>query len=134
MDFSQNESTETSPSPNFEDFKQMKFVLKPNTDFPTGYSALVALEQEKKDLAVATKVTQRTTFILTPETADTAKFLCSVEPLSTNKSVELGRLIHEEEIKKTVLVRYPMEFPVDILLDIPNITSAKRLTLRITKV
>ena len=132
-DLAPNMPPETDNSPDFDNFKQMKFVLKPNTDFPTAYSALVALEQEKKDLAVATKVTQRSTFLLTPKTVDTAKFLFSVKLLSTNKLVDLERLIPEEEIKKTILVGFPMEFPVDILLDIPNITSAKRLVSRLTK-
>lgn len=63
-----SENEHLTPSPDPEKLAKIKFLPKPNAYFTSAYSALATLEKEKQDLAVATKVTSNSYFILTPKT------------------------------------------------------------------
>lgn len=65
---SENEHLTLYPDP--ENFAKIRFLPKPNAHFSWAYSALAALEKEKQDFAVATKVTPDSYFILIPKTTD----------------------------------------------------------------
>lgn len=120
------DTTDSSTPPDFQDFAKMKFLWRSNFDFRTVYSALVTLEEDFPQLAVATKITPGSSFVLTLLTETSARFLYHTQTLRYNKIVALEQLASEEATRKLALVGFPYTFPTDALHDLPNVTSAKR--------
>ncbi|KAG7166457.1 putative RNA-directed DNA polymerase from mobile element jockey-like 70 [Homarus americanus] len=88
----------------------MKYKIPKETEFNHAYEVVVALELEYKNIKF---------------NHNTAKILSEVTNLN-GKTVKIIPLDPEEKTTRMVLLRYPLELPVEVLIKHPKVTKAGR--------
>ncbi|KAG7157143.1 putative RNA-directed DNA polymerase from mobile element jockey-like 78 [Homarus americanus] len=95
------------------------------TEFNHAYEVAVALELEYKNIKFSVKPNLVGDLILPPQDHNTAKILSEVTNLN-GKTVKIIPLDPEEKTTRMVLLRYPLELPVEVIIKHPKVTKAER--------
>ncbi|KAG7174154.1 putative RNA-directed DNA polymerase from mobile element jockey-like 65 [Homarus americanus] len=103
----------------------MKYKISKETEFDHAYEVVVALELEYKNIKFSVKPNLVGDLILSPQDHNTAKILSEVTNLN-GKTIKIILLDPEEKTTRMVLLRYPLELPVEVIIKHPKVTKAER--------
>ncbi|KAG7173593.1 putative RNA-directed DNA polymerase from mobile element jockey-like 89 [Homarus americanus] len=103
----------------------MKYKIPKETEFKNAYAVVVALELEYKNNKLSVKPNLVGDLILSPQDHNTAKILCEVTNLN-GKTVKIIPLDPEEKATRVVLLQYPLELPVEVIIKHSKVTKAER--------
>ncbi|KAG7175258.1 putative RNA-directed DNA polymerase from mobile element jockey-like 61 [Homarus americanus] len=103
----------------------MKYKIPKETEFNHAYEVVVALELEYKNIKFSVKPNLVGDLILSPQDHNTVKILSEVTNLN-GKTVKIIPLDPEEKTTRMVLLRYPLELPVEVIIKLPKVTKAER--------
>ncbi|KAG7157158.1 putative RNA-directed DNA polymerase from mobile element jockey-like 79 [Homarus americanus] len=95
------------------------------TEFNHAYEVVVALELEYKNIKFSVKPNLVGDLILSPQDHNTAKILSEVTNLK-GKTVKIIPLDPDEKTTRKVLLRYPLELPVEVVIKHSKVTKAER--------
>ncbi|KAG7160462.1 putative RNA-directed DNA polymerase from mobile element jockey-like 62 [Homarus americanus] len=107
----------------------MKYKIPKETEFNHAHEVVVALELEYKNIKFSVKPNLVGDLILPPQDHNTAKILSEVTNLN-GKTVKIIPLDPEEKTTRMVLLRYPLELPVEVIIKHPKVTKAERCVTR----
>ncbi|KAG7156189.1 putative RNA-directed DNA polymerase from mobile element jockey-like 97 [Homarus americanus] len=102
----------------------MKNKIPKETDFDHAYEVVVALELEYKNIKFSVTPNLVGDLILSPQDHNTAKILSEVTNLN-GKTIKIIPLDPEEQTTRMVLLRYPLELPVEVIIKHPKVTKAE---------
>ncbi|KAG7158674.1 Nucleic-acid-binding protein from mobile element jockey-like 5 [Homarus americanus] len=103
----------------------MKYKIPKETEFNHANEVVVALKLEYKNIKFSVKPNLVGDLILSPQDHNTAKILSEVTNLS-GKTIKIMPLDPEEKTTRRVLLRYPLELPVEVIIKYPKVTKAER--------
>ncbi|KAG7171711.1 Nucleic-acid-binding protein from mobile element jockey-like 3 [Homarus americanus] len=103
----------------------MKYKIPKETEFDHAYEVVVALELEYKNIKFSMKPNLVGDLILPPQDHNTAKILSEVSNLN-GKAIKIIPLDPEEKTTRMVLLRYPLELPVEVVTKHSKVTKAER--------
>ncbi|KAG7157513.1 Nucleic-acid-binding protein from mobile element jockey-like 11 [Homarus americanus] len=106
----------------------MKYKIPKETEFNHAYEVVVALELEYKNIKFSVKPNLVGDLILSPQDHNTAKILSEVTNIN-GKTVKKIPLDPEEKTTRMVLLRYPLELPVEVIIKHPKVTKAERCVM-----
>ncbi|KAG7171660.1 putative RNA-directed DNA polymerase from mobile element jockey-like 84 [Homarus americanus] len=102
----------------------MKYKIPKETVFNHAYEVIVALELEYKNIKFSVEPNLVGDLILSPQDHNTAKLLSEVTNLN-GKTIKIIPLDPEEKTTRMVLLRYPLELPVEVIIKHPKVTKAE---------
>ncbi len=102
-----------------------KFKIMQTDHFPTAYGVVTAMEKEQPELKLSITVNLKGEIIITPQDQQTASYLEKVRVLQ-GKPVCLEKLDPSERRTRVVLLGYPIDFPLDPVLEHKQILNAER--------
>ncbi|KAG7167758.1 RNA-directed DNA polymerase from mobile element jockey-like 27 [Homarus americanus] len=102
-----------------------KYKIPKETEFDHAYEVVVALELEFKNIKFSVNPNLVGDLILSPQDNNTAKILSEVTNLN-GRTVKIIPLDPEEKTTRMVLLRYPLELPVEVIVKHPKVTKAER--------
>ncbi|KAG7166896.1 putative RNA-directed DNA polymerase from mobile element jockey-like 91 [Homarus americanus] len=103
----------------------MKYKIPKETEFDHAYEVVVALELEYKNIKFSVKPNLVGDLILSPQDHNTAKILSEVSNLN-GKAIKIIPLDPKEKTTRMVLLRYPLELPVEVVTKHSKVTKAER--------
>ncbi|KAG7169759.1 RNA-directed DNA polymerase from mobile element jockey-like 1 [Homarus americanus] len=103
----------------------MKYKIPKETEFDHAYEVVVALELGYKNIKFSVKPNLVGDLILSPQDHNTAKILSEVSNLN-GKAIKIIPLDPEEKTTRMVLLRYPLELPVEVVTKHSKVTKAER--------
>ncbi|KAG7163930.1 putative RNA-directed DNA polymerase from mobile element jockey-like 83 [Homarus americanus] len=103
----------------------MRNNIPKETEFDHAYEVVVALELEYKNIKFSVKPNLVGDLILSPQDHNTAKILSEVTNFN-GKTIKIIPLDPEEKTTRMVLLRYPLELPVEVIIKHPKVTKEER--------
>ncbi|KAG7157175.1 RNA-directed DNA polymerase from mobile element jockey-like 4, partial [Homarus americanus] len=103
----------------------MKYKIPKETEFDHAYEVVVALELEYKNIKFSVKPNLVGDLKLSPQDHNTAKILSEVTNLN-GKTIKVIPLDPKEKTTRMVLLRYPLELPVEVVIKHSKVTKAER--------
>ncbi|KAG7164215.1 putative RNA-directed DNA polymerase from mobile element jockey-like 82 [Homarus americanus] len=103
----------------------MKYKIPKETEFDHAYEVVVALELGYKNIKFSVKPNLVGDLILSRQDHNTAKILSEVSNLN-GKTIKIIPLDPEEKTTRMVLLRYPLELPVEVITKHSKVTKAER--------
>ncbi|KAG7164302.1 Nucleic-acid-binding protein from mobile element jockey-like 2 [Homarus americanus] len=103
----------------------IKYKIPKETEFDHAYEVVVVLGLEYKNIKFSVKPNLVGDLILSPQDNNTAKILSEVTNLY-GRTVTIIPLDPEEKTTRMVLLRYPLELPVEVIIKHPKVAKAER--------
>ncbi|KAG7159695.1 putative RNA-directed DNA polymerase from mobile element jockey-like 100 [Homarus americanus] len=103
----------------------MKYKIPKETEFDHAYEVVLALELEYKNIKFSVQPNLVGDLILSPQDHNTAKILSEVSNLN-GKAIKIIPLDPKEKTTRMVLLRYPLELPVEVVTKHSKVTKAER--------
>ncbi|KAG7176918.1 putative RNA-directed DNA polymerase from mobile element jockey-like 59, partial [Homarus americanus] len=110
----------------------IKYKIPKETEFNQAYEVVVALKLEYKNIKFSVKPNLVGDLILSPQDHNTAKILSEVTNLN-RRMVKIIPLDPEEKTTRMVLLRYPLELPVEVIIKHPKVTKAERCVTKTSR-